>query len=60
MVTRYHMKPGREGYTVYDIWTGEAVCVALMPQTGLSLQDAEDLVELMNSLTERGDRLVHQ
>lgn len=60
MLARYHLKPDPKGFTVYDIWTGKPVCVALLPQTRLSLEDAQTLVRLMNNLDARGDRLVHQ
>jgi hypothetical protein len=45
---RFHCRPDRLGWTVYDIWTGEPVALALLVQTGLAYADALDLVELLN------------
>ena len=60
MLTRYQIRPDRGGFTVFDIWTGEPVCIALLQQTRLALDDARELAERMNTLVVRGDRFVHQ
>jgi hypothetical protein len=45
---RYHIREERTGWTVYDIWTGEPVALALSVQSGLSFSEAQDLTELLN------------
>jgi len=45
---RYHLRQDSTGWTVYDIWTGEPVALALTVQTGLTLADAHDLADLLN------------
>jgi hypothetical protein len=46
----FDMRPGDEGRTVYDIATGEPARVSDMPQTGLDMEMADDLVDLLNFL----------
>lgn len=46
---RFDIRPDREGWTVYDLWTGEAVVIALVPQTGMPEQDAKELADMINS-----------
>lgn len=57
---RYARRPDRHGWTVYDIWTGEPVSLALWVQTGLTQEDAEDLVRAMNRKAADGDRRIWQ
>ena len=45
---RFHLRQDRIGWTVYDIWTGEPVALALLVQSGLTYEDALDLAELLN------------
>jgi hypothetical protein len=45
---RFHLRPDRTGWTVYDIWTGEPVALALLVQSGLAHEDALELAELLN------------
>lgn len=55
MTQRYQGRPDREGYGVYDIWTGEPAIIAMTPQTALSREDADHTAELLNR---RGERAV--
>lgn len=48
MEKRYDIRKDREGWTVFDQWTGEEVAIALTPQTGLHQDDATQLADLMN------------
>ena len=58
---RYLTRPDRDGFSVFDVWTGEAAVIAMVPQTGLSQQDAEDTAVLLNRVTGRGsDRAIFQ
>jgi len=60
MIERYVVRPDREGFTVSDIWTGEPAVIALMPQTGLTEEDARHTADLLNLRATRGDRAVMQ
>ncbi len=52
MAAHYDLKRDAAGWTVFDRWTGRAVVIVLVPQTGLAFASAEDLVRKLNS---RGD-----
>ncbi|HVI31046.1 hypothetical protein [Phenylobacterium sp.] len=60
MTDRYRIRPDREGFTVYDLWTGEAAVIAMAPQTGLSREDADHTAALLNLRARRGERAVFQ
>lgn len=47
------MRRDREGYTVFDIWTGWPALVKGVEQVGLDIEAADDLVDLLNILNER-------
>ncbi|OHB26300.1 MAG: hypothetical protein A2790_20280 [Phenylobacterium sp. RIFCSPHIGHO2_01_FULL_69_31] len=49
MSPRYVIRPDAEGFTIQDIWTGQAAVVAMTPQTGMSLADAEHTASLLNA-----------
>ncbi|MDP3660170.1 hypothetical protein [Phenylobacterium sp.] len=59
VLARYDIRRDADGWTVFDIWTGETVVVGA-PQTGLSLEAACDLAELLSRRAERGLRDVLQ
>lgn len=54
MERRYDIRRDREGWTVFDQWTGEEVAIALTPQTGLDQDYAQRLAELMNLRNNEG------
>lgn len=60
MIARYDLRKDREGYTVFDVWTGAPVIIKGMPQVGLEVQDADELAEALTWLADRGDREVRQ
>ena len=41
------------GYTVFDIWTGWPAVVGGIEQVGRDIEDADDLVDLLNQMNER-------
>lgn len=53
---RFAIRRDREGWSVYEIFTGEAAVIALTPQTGLSQEDAQHTADLLNTRARRGDR----
>lgn len=59
-IARYDLRPDSEGWTVFDVWTGEPVVIELTPQTGLDIQDADELAELLTYRADRGIREVLQ
>ena len=60
MALRYDIREDREGWTVFDIFTGMAVVVELDPQTGLDEQAARELKLLLNGKSLAGDRDLRQ
>ena len=47
------MRRDDDGYAVYDIWTGWHALVRGAEQIGLDIEDADDLVDLLNPMNER-------
>ena len=47
MIQRYDIREDDAGWTVFDLFTGHPVVIARVPQTGLDIQDADELVELL-------------
>ena len=50
MAARYDIKPDGNGWTVYDTTTRLAAEVNGFIQIGLSVEDADDLADLLNRL----------
>jgi len=60
MAARYDIKPDGNGWTVYDTATRLAAEVNGRIQVGLSLEDADDLADLLNRLhVEQSDVAAH-
>lgn len=57
---RFQIRRDREGWSVFELWTGEAAVIALVPQTGLSEEDAQHTADLLNRRASGGDRSVRQ
>jgi hypothetical protein len=53
---RYDMRADRTGWTVYDVATDRPVVLDDVVLTGISLDDANKLVDLLNLLDERAIR----
>ncbi|XYD07393.1 hypothetical protein R1A27_19990 [Methylobacterium sp. NMS12] len=49
----FDMREDPEGWTVYDSRTDEPARVKGVPQTGLEMEKADDLVDLLNRLARR-------
>jgi hypothetical protein len=49
MPKRYDLREDSDGWTVFDIFTGEPVVISLVPQTGLDIQDADELAGTLGS-----------
>jgi hypothetical protein len=60
MAARYDIREDLEGWSVFDIWTGEVVVIAFALQSGMDVQDADELADLLNHQAARGNRLVLQ
>lgn len=54
---RYDIREDREGWSVYDVFTGEVVVIAGVPQTGMDVQDADELAELLDKPSMKGNPL---
>jgi hypothetical protein len=50
MSARYNIRPDPDGWTVYDTVTGFPAAVNDVIPAGLSLEDADDLADLLNRL----------
>jgi hypothetical protein len=50
---RFVMLPASSGFDVIDSWTGEPATFANAPMSGLSEEDADAVVELLNTRTRR-------
>ena len=48
MAQRYDIRPDDEGFTVFDVFTGQPVVIHDVPQVGLEIHDANDLAELLD------------
>jgi len=55
MAASYDMRPDDVGWTVFDTATGRAARVNGVAQTGLDLDDADDLVDLLNLLAQEAE-----
>lgn len=60
MENRFATRPDPEGVSVYDVWTGQTVVIAMAPQDGLSREDADQTAEMLNRRARGGDREVRQ
>jgi hypothetical protein len=56
----YDIREDDTGWSVYDVWTGEPVVIGLTPQTGMDIQDADELADLLNLRADRGERTILQ
>lgn len=57
---RYAIRPDPQGFSVFDVWTGEVAVIAMTAQSGLSQEDAEHTAELLNRRAKRGERSLLQ
>jgi hypothetical protein len=60
MNERYDIREDDDGWTVFDIFTGQPVVIMDVPQVGLDIQDANDLAELLDRPAMRVDRTLRQ
>jgi hypothetical protein len=60
MSGHYDIRKDSEGWTVFDVWTGETVVIGMEPQPGLDIQDADELAEWLDYFGRRGNRAVLQ
>lgn len=60
MTERYDIREDNEGWTVFDIFTGQPAVIGGVPQVGLDIQDASDLAELLDRPAMRTDRNLRQ
>ena len=54
------MREDDRGWTVFDNWTGLPVIIAGVPQTGIGLQDADELAALLERRSDKGDRRIYE
>ena len=60
MASRYDIREDNDGWTVFDIFTGQPVVIGLVPQVGLDIQDADELAELLDHKAFASDRALRQ
>ena len=51
---RFQVRDDAQGYTVFDIWTGAAVVIDGVPQTGRDIEDAGSLAALLSQRARQG------
>lgn len=57
---RYDIREDTEGWTVFDLFTGEPVVIEMVTQTGLDIQDADELAELLDHRALARERRLRQ
>jgi hypothetical protein len=60
MSAPFDARRDKQGWTVFDRWTGRTVVLRRAAQTGLSFMEAQDLCEQLNSRRLDGDRSILQ
>jgi hypothetical protein len=50
VLVRFDIRPDQDGWTIYDRTTGEAAVIDGFVSAGLSHEEADDLVDLLNTL----------
>jgi len=60
LASRYDIREDNDGWTVFDIFTGQPVVIGLVPQVGLDIQDADELAELLDHKAFASDRALRQ
>ncbi|HEY1926409.1 MAG TPA: hypothetical protein VGG92_03005 [Caulobacteraceae bacterium] len=60
MARRYDIREDTEGWTVFDLFTGEPVVIEMVTQTGLDIQDADELAELLDHRALARERRLRQ
>jgi hypothetical protein len=53
MTDQFSVRPDPNGFSVYDVWTGETVVLAMTPLDGLSREDAEHTAAMLNQRARR-------
>jgi hypothetical protein len=60
MNERYDIREDYDGWTVFDMFTGQPVVIMNVLQVGLEIQDANELAELLDKPAMRADRILRQ
>jgi hypothetical protein len=50
VLVRFDIRPDQDGWTIYDRTTGETAVIDGFVSAGLSHDEADDLVDLLNTL----------
>jgi hypothetical protein len=59
MIVRFDIRPDQDGWTIYDRVTNEPAVVAGFASVGLLYADADELVDLLNTLDLLKGRTLH-
>lgn len=54
MACRFDLREDETGWTVFDVFSGWPAVVKGVAQTGLDIQDASDLAELLDRMADNG------
>jgi hypothetical protein len=57
MQKRFDLREDPDGWTVFDLFTGWPAVVSGVAQTGLDIQDADEMAELLDRLAHSGHSL---
>ena len=59
MIVRLDIRPDQDGWTIYDRETNEPAVVAGFASVGLTYADADEFVDLLNTLDLLRGRTLH-
>ncbi|WP_194943602.1 hypothetical protein [Brevundimonas sp. SPF441] len=55
MTARFSIRPDTDGWTVFDLWTGQPAEIDGALQVGLDLATADDLADLLSNRQDLAD-----
>jgi hypothetical protein len=60
VIERYVVRPAEAGHRIVDVWTGQTVKIAAVPQDDLSEKDAVHTAQMLNDRAAKGYRQIHE
>lgn len=60
VLDRYTVRPAEAGHRIVDVWTGQTVKIATVPQDDLSEHEALRTAKMLNDRAAKGERKIHE
>jgi len=60
VLERYVVRPAEQGHRIVDVWTGQTVKIAAVPQDDLSEAEAQRTAKMLNDRAAKGERKIHE